>query len=115
MGKVVVENGVNYYFTAAQRALFTAPDPGTLGNTGRNFFRNAGYFQTDLSVLRKFKFNERWAFDFRVDMRNLTNTPNFDISASNNNLTFNNTAFGRILDGVANSARRVQLSGKITF
>lgn len=115
MGQLVVENGVNYYFTAAQRAMFSAPDPGTLGNTGRNFFRNAKYFQTDLSVLRKFKFNEKWAFDFRVDLRNLTNTPNFDISASNNNLTFNNTAFGRILDGVANAARRVQLSGKISF
>ncbi|HQZ97669.1 MAG TPA: hypothetical protein PLP21_15205, partial [Pyrinomonadaceae bacterium] len=115
MGQVVVENGVNYYFTAAQRAMFSAPNPGTLGNTGRNFFRNAKYFQTDLSVLRKFKFNEKWAFDFRVDLRNLTNTPNFDISASNNNLTFNNTAFGRILDGVANAARRVQISGKLSF
>ncbi len=115
MGKVVVENGINYYFTAAQRALFTSPDPGTLGNTGRNFFRNAGYFQTDLSVLRKFKFGEKWAFDFRVDARNLINHPNFDISASNSNLTFNNTAFGRILDGVANSARRIQFSGKLSF
>ncbi len=115
MGHVVVENGINYYFTAAQRALFTSADPGMIGNTGRNYFRNAGYFQTDLSVLRKFKFGERWAFDFRVDARNLTNHPNFDISAANNNLTFNNPAFGRILDGVANSARRIQVSGKISF
>jgi hypothetical protein len=95
--------------------MFTSADPGTIGNTGRNFFRNAKYFQTDISVLRKFKFGEKWAFDFRVDVRNLTNTPNFDISANNNNMTFNNVAFGRVLDGVANAARRVQLSGKISF
>lgn len=115
MGSLVVENGRNYWFTAAQRALFSAPAPGTLGNTPRNFFINAPYFQTDLSVLRKLKFGERWALDLRVDARNLTNTPNFDISASNNNMTVNNAAFGRILDGVANASRRIQLSGKITF
>lgn len=115
MGKIVVENGVNYYFTAAQRAQFSVPDPGTLGNTGRNFFRNAGYFQTDLSVLRKFKFGERWAFDFRVDARNLTNHVNFEVAAANATLTVNNTAFGRVADGVANSARRIQFSGKLSF
>ncbi len=115
MGQVIVENGVNYYFNAAQRTMFTSAAPGTIGNTGRNFFRNAKYFQTDLSVLRKFRFGEKWAFDFRVDVKNLTNTPNFDISANNNNMTFNNVAFGRILDGVANAARRVQISGKLNF
>jgi len=63
----------------------------------------------------EFKFGERWAFDFRVDARNLTNHVDFDISASNNNMTFNNTAFGRVADGVANSARRIQFSGKLSF
>lgn len=115
MGHVIVENGINYYFTAAQRAMFTVPDPGTIGNTTRNFFRNAPYFQTDLSVLRKFRFGERWAFDFRVDARNLTNHVNFDISASNSNMTVNNTAFGKIVDGVANSSRMIQFSGKLSF
>ena len=115
MGHLIIENGVNYYLSLAQRGMFTTPDPGTIGNTGRNAFTNAGYFQTDLSVLRKFKFGERWAFDFRVDARNLTNHPAFDISASNSNLTLNNSQFGRILDGVANSARRIQFSGKISF
>jgi hypothetical protein len=118
MGRVILENGVNYYFTAAQRAMFSVPDPGTLGNLPRNFFRNAPYFQTDLSVLRKFKLGERWAFDLRVDARNLTNTPDFDISALNNNMTLfvsSSPSFGRILDGVANSARRIQISGKLSF
>ena len=118
MGHVVVENGVNFYFTAAQQAMFSIPDPGTLGNTGRNFFRNAPYFQTDASFLRKFKFGEKWAFDLRLDAKNLTNTPNFDISALNNNLTLfvaTNPSFGRVNDGVANAARRIQISGKLSF
>ena len=118
MGKLVVENGINYYFTAAQQKMFSVPDPGTLGNLPRNFFRNAPYFQTDLSVLRKFKFGERWAFDLRVDAKNLTNHPDFDISALNNNMTLfvsSSPSFGRILDGMANSARRIQISGKISF
>jgi hypothetical protein len=118
MGRLILENGVNYYFTAAQRAMFSVPDPGTLGNLPRNFFRNAPYFQTDASVLRKFKFSERWAFDLRVDAKNLTNTPDFDISALNNNMTLfvsSSPSFGRVLDGTANSARRIQISGKLSF
>ncbi len=115
MGKTILESGVNFYFSSAQRAMFSAPTPGTLGNTPRNYFLNAPYFQTDLSILRKFKFGERWSFDLRVDARNLTNEVNFDISASNNNLTLTSSQFGRLLDGVANSARKIQISGKLNF
>lgn len=122
MGSVFLENGTNTYFSAAQRAMFSVPAPGTIGNTGRNFFRNAPYFQTDLSVLRKFRFGERWAFDLRVDARNLTNHVNFDISANNANMTLFATQFGKLFDssgnpgaGVANASRRIQISGKLSF
>jgi len=30
-------------------------------------------------------------------------------------MTVNNSAFGKVVDGVANSARRIQISGKISF
>ena len=115
MGHVILESGVNYYFSAAQRAMFSDPAPGTLGNLPRNFFRNAPYFQTDASLSRKFRISERWGFEVRVDAKNLTNTVDFDISAANANMTLHQTAFGKVLDGVANSARRLQFSGKITF
>lgn len=122
MGSVILEDGTNTYFSAAQRAMFSVPAPGTIGNTGRNFFRNAPYFQTDVSLLRKFKFGERWAFDLRVDARNLTNTVNFDISALNNNMTMFATQFGKLFDangnpgaGIANASRRIQFSGKLSF
>jgi hypothetical protein len=122
MGSVFLENGTNTYFSADQRALFSVPAPGTIGNTGRNFFRNAPYFQTDLSVARKFRFGERWAFDLRVDAKNLTNHVNFDISANNANMTLFATQFGKLFDGsgnpgagVGNAARRLQFSAKLSF
>lgn len=122
MGSVFLENGTNTFFSAAQRAMFSVPTPGTTGNTGRNFFRNAPYFQTDLSVLRKFRMGERWAFDLRVDARNLTNTVDFDISANNANMTMFATQFGKLFDsagnpgaGIANASRRIQFSGKLSF
>ena len=122
MGHVFLENGTNTYFTLEQRNMFSVPTPGTIGNTGRNFFRNAPYFQTDLSLSRKFKFGERWAFDLRVDAKNLTNSVDFDISANNSNMTLFATQFGKLFDssgnpgaGVANAARRIQFSGKLSF
>jgi hypothetical protein len=122
MGRVFLENGTNTYFSAEQRAMFSVPTPGTIGNTGRNFFRNAPYFQTDISLNRKFRFSERYSFDLRVDARNLTNTVNFDISANNNNMTLGATQFGKLFDGagnpgagIANASRRIQLSGKLNF
>jgi hypothetical protein len=124
MGRVVLEGTppTNTYFTLEQRNMFSVPAPGTIGNTGRNFFRNAPYFQTDLSLLRKFKFGERWSFDLRVDAKNLTNTVDFDISANNANMTMFATQFGKLFDssgnpgaGIANNARRIQFSGKLSF
>lgn len=122
MGSVFLESGTNTFFSLAQRNMFSTPTPGTIGNTGRNFFRNAPYFQTDISLLRKFKFGERWAFDLRVDARNLTNTVNFDISANNANMTMFATQFGKMFDAngnpgaaIANASRRLQFSGKLSF
>ncbi len=122
MGSVFLENGTNTYFSLEQRNMFSVPTPGTIGNTGRNFFRNAPYFQTDLSILRKFRLGERWAFDLRVDMRNLTNHVDFDISANNANMTMFATQFGKLFDsngnpgaGIANAGRRIQFSGKLSF
>jgi hypothetical protein len=115
MAQLVLEAGTNTFFTLAQRDMFKIPAPGTIGNTGRNFFRNAPYLQTDVSLSRKFKFGERWAFDLRVDAKNVTNTPNFDYAFSNANLTLGDTRFGKVFDGVANNARRIQFSGKLSF
>ena len=44
MGSLVNESGRNFWFDASDRAKFSAPVPGSIGNTGRNFFIAPVYF-----------------------------------------------------------------------
>jgi len=107
----------NWYFSQEARLRFSIPNPGEQGNTPRNYFIGPSFFETDLSLSKKFKFTETLSFDLRVDAKNLTNTPNFNIPSttfpSNNNLS--GSIFGRINADVVNNARRIQFSGKINF
>jgi len=112
MGSVFEELGTNYYFTAEQRALFSRPAPGEVGNTGRNAFIGPREFQTDASLTKNFRFTERFSFDLRVDAQNLTNTPSFDFPNSVLNAT---APFGRIRGSVVSGPRRIQFSGKLNF
>ncbi len=111
MGKLVLESGRNFWFDAAARAAFTQPAPGSIGNTGRNFFLAPPYFQPDISISKKFRITERVSFDLRADMQNFINHPSFDLPTA----TFTSSIFGRINDSVQNNARRIQVSGKLSF
>lgn len=51
--------------------------PGGLGNYSRNAFRGPMYFNTDMSILKKFKFREHAAFTFGANFYNILNHPNF--------------------------------------
>lgn len=111
IGQLVQENGTNYWFSADARTRFSIPALGSTGNTGRNYFISPRYFQTDASLSKKFKLTERFNFDLRLDAKNLTNNPSFDIPTA----TFTSTTFGRIRDSVVSSARRLQVSVKLNF
>jgi hypothetical protein len=110
-GSLVLEGGRNFWFDAADRALFSVPAPGSIGNTGRNFFIAPVYNQWDSSLSKVFKITERVGFNLRFDARNVLNHPSFD----NPTAVINSSIFGRINDSVTNNARRIQVSGKITF
>ncbi len=69
-------NGVQY-FTAAQFALFSVPAAGSIGNSGRNTFRGPGFFDTDLSLVKRFRVREGMNITFRAEAYNLLNTVNF--------------------------------------
>lgn len=108
----------NWYFDpTTQLSMFSQPAPGELGNLPRNFFIGPGFFETDLSLLKNFKITERFNFDVRVDVSNLTNTPNFNAPSAvyPANGSLSGSLFGRINADVVNNARRVQLSGKLHF
>jgi hypothetical protein len=111
IGTLVLESGKNFWFDLPTRNMFSSPVPGSTGNTGRNFFLAPPYFQTDISALKKFRINERWSFDLRLDVKNLTNSPSFD----NPTAVLTSSIFGRINDSVTNNARRMQVSGKLNF
>jgi hypothetical protein len=123
MGKVIQQDpsgaGLlrNWYFTTAQLAMFSQPNPGELGNLPRNFFIGPDYWETDASLLKKFRLTEKISFDLRVDAKNLTNTPNFNapstVFPADKNLS--GSLFGRINADVVNTARRIQFSGKLSF
>ena len=66
--------GSPYYDPTAFAVVTGAP---RFGNVGRNTLRQPKYLNTDLSLVRTFRFTERMSLDFRVDSFNFTNTPHF--------------------------------------
>ncbi len=77
IGKLERFGGGVRFFTPAQLALFSVPAPGSIGNSGRNTFRGPGFFNTDLSIVKRFRITERSAVTFRSEAYNLFNTVNF--------------------------------------
>ena len=57
------------------------------GNAGRNIFRAPFQTRFDLSIVKNFKFAERFALKFQADAFNIFNLPNFD--APNGNFALN--------------------------
>lgn len=112
-GKLILESGRNFWFDATSRAKFSQPAPGSIGNTGRNFFISPPSFFMGASLSKNFRITERINFDLRVDSTNVTNTPSFLMPAATSVLT--STIFGRINDSVTSAERRIQISGKLNF
>jgi len=59
------------------KAILLPPAFGTLGNLGRNVFRDTGFHNLDLSISKNWKFKERLTAQFRAEAFNVTNHPNF--------------------------------------
>jgi hypothetical protein len=58
-------------------SLLAPPASGTLGNAGRNIFRDGGFRNWDFSVFKTFQFRERLKATFRVEAFNILNHPSF--------------------------------------
>jgi hypothetical protein len=56
-------------------SAFAAPSNGTFGNCGQNVLRGPGLINADAGLERRFPIKERFAFRFRAEMFNLSNTP----------------------------------------
>lgn len=101
---------------------FTAVNSG-LGDTPRNFARSFGAWQMDMAVRRDFPIYERLKLQFRAEVFNIFNHPNFGIV----NPHFGQPTFGQATATLANSLgilsplyqmggnRSMQFALKLTF
>lgn len=108
-------------------------DPSTTGNVGRNSLRGPGFFQWDFSGMKNFPLSERVKMQFRADIFNILNHPNFanpdggictGINVFANPVCTTNTNFGRTGQTIASesnslvgtgTARQEQFSLKVIF
>ncbi len=86
LGPVVFENSQG----------LAVPPPGSNGS-GRNIFRGPNYWNVDLGIVKMFDITERFRVQFRTEMFNAFNHPNFDNprSASVGSPTLGSSQFGR--------------------
>ena len=66
--------GPDLYFDPCS---FSVPLPGAIGNVGRNTFIAPSVFNMDISLQREFLLDAKRRLQFRVDIFNLPNHPNF--------------------------------------
>jgi hypothetical protein len=90
--------------------VFFNPAAGDVGSLELLSFDGPAQFLTDLSLSKRFRLTDRYAFSFRADIFNLFNTVNFFIGDMN----VNSTSFGQI-SATNTAARLVQFSGKFEF
>ena len=96
---------------------FSAPPPGTLGNAGRNTLIAPSVFNMDISVQREFILDSVKRLQFRADIFNLPNHPNFTspspvvFSGRSGNRT---STAGRI-SRTATTSRQIQFALRFSF
>jgi hypothetical protein len=91
-------------------AAFALPAEFTFGNAGRNILRGPNFKSLDASIAKRFATLEQQFLEFRCEMFNATNTPNFGLPSA----TINTATVGRIF-GVASPARQIQFALRYEF
>jgi hypothetical protein len=95
-------------------AAFAVPAAGTFGSAGRNILRGDGLHSFDLGVSRFFRVTERQSFQFRAEVFNLANHPNFFFPVQ----SLANSAVGtitRAANAGAGAQRQIQFALKYIF
>jgi hypothetical protein len=111
---------------AQGNSVMTPPALNTYGNAVKNPFRGAGYWNLDTSLSKTQKFTERVSAEFRAEIFNIFNHPNFgQPGTSLNSCTLSACTFGKTsttpdvqaVNPILGSGgqRRVQFGVKIIF
>jgi Carboxypeptidase regulatory-like domain/TonB dependent receptor len=124
IGNVQTTGNPSQYF--ANKAVFVSPcvpavAPATLptchpGTLGRNAITGPGFVDSDFSITKNTKINERFNLQFRSEFFDIFNHPNF----GNPVLTLTSSSFGQIQStrfptGDFGSARQIQFALKLMF
>lgn len=90
-------------------------DP-SLPPSGRNIFSGPGFHVWDLAIAKKFNLSERALLDFRTELLNAFNHPNFQAMTltEGNSVAAGGGGFGRIIRTAAD-ARIIQFSLRLSF
>ena len=91
-------------------AAFAAPAAGTFGNAPRNGVYGPGQYQWDLALFKNFGVRTGHSLQFRAEIFNITNHPNW----SNPNTDPTSSSFGRVT-GKDNARRDIQMSIRYVF
>src|SRR5262249_33625349 len=122
VGTPLVLESIDCWFyasaNAACRALapnatnaFVAAPAGVFGNAGRNVLRGPGTHVFDFALHRDFPFGETRSLQFRWEVFNLTNTPQFGLP-DRGNITASSIAS---ITTLAGDARIMQFALKLQF
>jgi hypothetical protein len=92
---------------------------GTIGSEPRNALYGPHFRHLDMSLFKDFQFTERFKVQFRTEVFNVSNTPNYFVMNNVNSSppTFlGNGSFGKIIATDPNySPRQIQFALKILF
>jgi len=99
-------NSATYF----NKAAFSKPAPGTFGTQTRNSLRGPGFRAWDMGLRKDFKIIESQTLQFRFEMFNILNHPNW----SNPVVDPTSGSFG-LVTGKTNDTRQLQLALKYRF
>jgi hypothetical protein len=126
--KLQAKDGVIGPVVFLNDAGFVLPAPGSNG-AGRNIFEAPGYWNFDLGITKRFDLTERVNMQFRTEMFNVFNHPNFDNprDASSGSPSARSSLFGQTccatvappstqsIISTGESARVIQFALKLRF
>ncbi|MGH9783966.1 MAG: TonB-dependent receptor domain-containing protein, partial [Terriglobia bacterium] len=99
---------------------FSIPAPGTLGNLGRNTVIAPSVFNADVSLQKEFSIDAQKRLQFRAELFNLLNHPNFGRNQGNTAVVFSGSSGRRSssagrLSQSATTARQLQFALRFSF